>query len=303
MNDELILNHRFGDFIPQERLGQRTALTLYRATQESLKRFVHFKVVSLNEVSEQPGQLAEELRGHIASVLPLEHMHLQPIYSYGVVDENHIYVAGRFMSGSLNGLLKAGALPQPRALELGLQIALATAYIHTEGFIHSSLSPHNVYLGDTGDAYIDDLEISLIVQRARSVDRLKLLLDEPFYASPEQLQLGPLDFRSEVYSVGAILYRMLTGSQPFSQGDPSFDAVLKRKLRNQLTPPREIIPSLTPIVDEAVMRMLRADPAERFPDIASAQAALWTTTEVVRDVQISVLKRLQLLLARFRPVG
>jgi serine/threonine-protein kinase len=303
MNDDLILNHRFGDFIPLERIGQRSALTLYRATQESLKRFVHFKVVSLDEISEQPGQLADELRVHISSVLPLEHMHLQPIYSYGVVDDRHLYVAGRFMSGSLNGLLRAGALPPPRALELGLQIALATAYIHTQGFIHSSISPHNVYLDDTGDAFIDDLELSLIVQRASSIEHLKLLLDEPFYASPEQLQLAPLDFRSEVYSVGAILYRMLTGSPPFSDGNPGFEAALKRKLRNQLIPPRTLIPSLSPTLDEAVVRMLRADPAERFPDMASAQAVIWTTSEIVREAQISVLKRLQLVLSRFRPRG
>src|SRR4051812_48837293 len=100
-------NRQYGDFLLQELLGRRKSMELYRATQQSLKRFVQFKIFYLNGITDTPDEMVQEFQQYIGKVLGLEHMHLQPIYGYGVIDERHIYIAGRFMSGSLNGLLKS----------------------------------------------------------------------------------------------------------------------------------------------------------------------------------------------------
>jgi eukaryotic-like serine/threonine-protein kinase len=97
---------------------------------------------------------------------------------------------------------------------------------------------------------------------------LKVLLDEPFYASVEQLQLRPLDVRSEIYAFGAVLYHMVTGAAPFSDGDGSFEIVLERKLRDQVISPRQLNPEISPELETVILRSLRSNPDERITIVA-----------------------------------
>ena len=293
-------HQQYGDFVLQELIGQRKSMELYRATQQSLKRFVQFKVFDLDGISEQPEQLVQEFQDYIGSVLGLEHMHLQPIFGYGVIDARHVYIVGRFMSGSLNGLLSSGPLPLKRALELALQILMGLSYIHARGFIHSSLSPRNVYLDESGSAYIDDLELSLIVQKASSLNELKSLLDEPYYTSVEQLQRVPLDFRSEIYSLGAVLYHILTGSPPFSDCDGTFETVLQRKLANRVIPPCRLNLQIPASLEGVILRTLRANPGERFADMASLENALEREINALEPQEPGRLMKIRSFFARFR---
>lgn len=268
MQDPL-LNRQIGDFLIQDLLEQRVSISIYRATQQSLKRFVLFKVVDHKGVEDHPEELGEDLESYIHSVVGLEHLHLQPIYAYGVIDAEHIYIAGRFTSGTLYELLEAGALPNERALQFAKQIIEALAYIQAHGFIHRSLSPHNIYLDDAGDAYINDLELAAIIEDAESIEDLKKLLDEPFYVSVEQLECGHVDFRSEVYNFGAVIYHMVTGVPPFVDDDNRFETVLERKRRNKVVPPSRLNPAISPEMEALILRLIRANPAERFPDAGS----------------------------------
>jgi len=293
-------HRQFGDFVLQELLVQRKSMELYRATQQSLKRSVQFKIFFLDGIFEQPEQLVQEFQTYIGSVLGLEHMHLQPIFGYGVIDDRHVYIVGRFMSGSLNGLLSTGALPLKRALEMALQIVTAVSYIHAQGFIHSSLSPRNVYLDESGNAYIDDLELSLIVQKATSLNERKSLLDEPYYTSAEQLQLGQVHFRSEIYSVGTILYHMVTGSPPFYDGEGTFETVLQRKLSNQVIPPRHLNPHLPASLESTILRTLRAEPEERFSTMALLKDTLQQELNALDTDKTRAAEPVRSFLSRFR---
>ncbi|HVU15222.1 MAG TPA: serine/threonine-protein kinase [Phototrophicaceae bacterium] len=274
MQLDQLSNTQIGDYILQEQIGRRAAIVLYRATQQSLKRFAVVKIIDLKSVPIPTEALEEDFVTFTRSVVALEHMHLQPIYDYSIVDNQYIFIAARFMAGNLHELLRTGAMPLEQASELAAQIIEAVAFVHANGLIHSSLSPRNVYLDEVSNAYIDDLELSRVVQAARTTKELQTLIDDPFYISVEQLQLKPLDFRSEIYSVGAILYHMVTGKAPFANQDNSFNAVLARKLHNQITPPRQINPLISVDLDSAILRTLRANPAERFPDLSDLQRAL-----------------------------
>ncbi len=272
---DLYINRQIGDFLLQDLLEKRVSVSLYRATQQSLKRFVMFKLVNHKGIEDDPGELREDLEQYIHTVVGLEHLHLQPIYAYGVIDAEHIYIAGRFTSGTLFELLEAGALPTERALEMAKQMIEALAYIQSKGFVHRSLSPHVIYLDETGGAYINDLELAHIVKSARSINDLKKLIDEPFYISVEQLECAEVDFCSEVYNFGAVFYHMLTGVPPFKNGhDDSFEAVLRRKCHNDVVPPRSINPSVPVELQTLVLRLIRANPAERFPDISMVREPL-----------------------------
>jgi len=291
---EQLSNRKFGDYILNDLIGRRAAIALYKATQESLRRFALVKVISLKSVPVPKDALDESFLDFTQRVITLEFMNLQPIYDFGIVDDEYIYIAARFMAGDLYELLKTGAMPLERTLELTAQIVRAVAFVHAQGLIHSSLSPHNVYIDESHNAYIDDLELSLIIQAARSKAAVEQLLDEPFYTSVEQLQLHPLDFRSEVYSIGAIVYHMLTGVPPFSDGDGDFESVLQRKLRNQVIPVRKLMPDVPAALEKTVMRCLRAEPTERFPDLPSLEKAL-------TPGGASLTSRVLNLIARVRP--
>lgn len=299
MIDQLV-NSQIGDFFLHDVVGKRAAMVLYRATQQSLKRFVIFKVIDLKSLPVPKDALEEDFLTFTRRIVTLEFLHLQPIYDFGIIDDSYIYIAARFMAGDLHELLASGALPFEQAMQLTLQIIQAVAFVHVQGMVHSSLSPRNVYIDEAHNAYIDDLELSRLVQAVHTPTELQLLLDEPFYLSVEQMQLKAPDFRSEMYSIGAIVYHMLTGAAPFSDGETSFEAVLQRKLRNQVIPPRRLNAQISPAVEKLILRTLRANPDERFPDIQSLEIAFAEQLQEVTGSE-SLLARIKDVIGRFRP--
>lgn len=299
MIDQLA-NSQIGDFYLHEIIARRAAMVLYRATQQSLKRFVVFKVIDLKSLPVPKDALEEDFLEFTRRVITLEFLHLQPIYDFGVIDDSYIYIAARYMAGDLHELLKAGALPFDHALQLTLQTIQAVAFVHAQGMVHSSLSPRNVYIDEAQNAYIDDLELSRLVQAVHTPTELQLLVDEPFYLSTEQMELGTPDFRSEMYSIGAIVYHMLAGVAPFSDGETTFEAVNQRKQRNQVIPPRRHNPEIPAPLEKLILRTLRANPDERFPTLESFETAF---AEQLRDLtgSNSLLDRIKDAISRFRP--
>jgi serine/threonine protein kinase len=263
------INCEIGEFLLQDLIGQHSSIEMYRATQKGLRRLVQFKMISLRSISDKDDDLIQEFQNYVRKVAALEHMHLQPIYGYGVFDEAHVYVAGRLIAGSLHDLLDVGALSLEQSLTFAQQTASALTYVHSRGFIHKSLSPYNLYIGEDQNIYMNDLELSPIVQGACSLHDLKILLQEPFYASVEQLQFGDVDARADLYSFGAILYHMVTGKPPFSDEGNSFERVLQRKANNNLIQPSILNRTIPPELDTVIMRSLRANPDERFSDVQS----------------------------------
>lgn len=267
-------NQQIGDFFIQEITRSRASIDMYRATQTSLRRLVLFKVISLSIISQTSHQSIEDFQVYIRSVITLEHLHLQPVYTFGVLDDKYLYVVGRMIAGSLADLLDAGALPLEQTFKLALQIASALSYVHSNGFVHKSISPQNIYIGEDENAYVNDLELAPLVQAVSSLVELQDVLGEPFYASPEQLRLQPLDMRSDVYSFGAVLYHMVRGTPPFFDEDNSFGKVLERKLNSQLLPPRQLSPMISPQLELVILRALRANPEERFSDVSAMEREL-----------------------------
>src|SRR5262249_40305412 len=123
--------------ILQEKVGRRAAIVLYRAVQQSLKRFALVKIIDLKSVPMPKEALQEDFVTFTRNVIGLEHMHLQPIYDYNIIDDQYIFIAARFMAGNLHELLQLGALPLDKATELTLQIIEAVMFVHANGLIHS----------------------------------------------------------------------------------------------------------------------------------------------------------------------
>ncbi len=253
-----------------ELLGKGGFAGVYRVRNLRLQRTEALKVLSdtLTEDIDFARRFEQEARVAAA----LDHPNIVKIYDYGAI-EDFFWFSMQFIGGASVGKeLKArGHFDDRTAARIGIGILDALAYSHARGVIHRDIKPDNILLDHEGRSYLTDFgvaksQIALVKTHAGT------LLGSPAYMSPEQLQGKPLDGRSDLYSVGVTLYRMLCGSLPFT-GDDTFRATMKR-----LTEPPEPLVArrsdVHPVLTEVVMRALERDPDARFPDALSMREAL-----------------------------
>lgn len=212
----------------------------------------------------------------------LAHPHIVPVHDSGEAD-GLLYFVMRFQEGeSLRALLeREGPLPIPRAISIARDVAEGLTYAHARGVIHRDIKPANILL--TGDhAVIADFGVARAFEAATMVDMTttSAVLGTPLYMSPEQVAANPdIDGRSDVYSLGCVLYEMLTGETPFQA--KSTVAVLASHLHKDIPSVREIRPEVPPALAEATDRALAKSPEGRFDGaaemgrvLASVQAEL-----------------------------
>src|SRR5205814_7870021 len=172
-----------------------------------------------------------------------------------------------------------------RAIDITIQILKAARFAHRHGVIHRDLKPHNAIVDDAGHVKVTDFGIA----RAGASDMTQTgsIMGTAQYLSPEQAQGHAVSAASDIYSIGIILYELLTGRVPF-EGESAVTVALKQ-VHERATPPSAYNAAVTPELEEAVMRALEKDPARRYPDadafIAALQAARdGTATAVLAPV-------------------
>lgn len=260
-------------FLVQEVVEDRFGMVIYRAVQTSVKRFVSFKSIPLPSDDDERDLFLREFRRQIEESITLEHTHLLPIYASGHIGREAVYIVSRLLPGSLDGLLRVGALPVEMALPIARQISQTVTYLHGQHFVHSSLSPKVVYITSESSIYVNDLEMAQIVQRAPSIEFLQKVLGVLNYAAPEVLRRESITYSADIYSVGATLYDLVTGEPPFRSGLTA-GTILTMKEANALRPPTTFNASVSPELEAIIMRSMRADPQERFPSAQAMTEAL-----------------------------
>ena len=167
-----------------------------------------------------------------------------------------------------------GALEPALAVDIVLQILKAARFAHRRGIVHRDIKPHNVIVDDEGRAKVTDFGIA----RAGASDMTETgsIMGTAQYLSPEQAQGQPVDARSDLYSIGIVLYELLTGTLPFDADSPVTIAL--KQVSEEPLPPRQRNPAVPPALDAVVLRALQKDPADRFQDadefIAALEAAM-----------------------------
>ena len=274
-----------GQYRIERKLGEGGMATVYLAEDLRHARKVAVKVVH-PELAAVLG--AERFLSEIHVTAALQHPHILPLFDSGQA-EGQLYYVMPFVEGeSLRGRLhRERQLPIDEAVRLAREVASALDYAHRKGVIHRDIKPENILVHD-GQAVVADFGIAIAVTNAGGgrLTQTGLSLGTPQYMSPEQATgERDIDARSDVYSLGAVTYEMLTGEAPFT--GPTAQAIVAKVITSDapnLVSQRKSIPQH---VEDAVLKALEKMPADRFASAADFSRALadtaFETTKVMRS--------------------
>jgi eukaryotic-like serine/threonine-protein kinase len=250
-----------GRYTPLHLLGSGGMAKVYLVHDELLGRKVALKV--LKEQYAKDEEFAERFRREAQSAAALSHPHIVPVYDYGEEENGPSYIAMEYVPGGTLGdrLRRDGPLECAEAARLASQVAEALGFAHDRGIIHRDIKPQNVLLTGAGDAKVADFGIARVASRG-AISRTSIVLGTAAYISPEQAMSEPVGPASDLYSLGIVLYEMLTGSVPFEAETPV--GVAMRHVHESPPPAKEINPDVPAGMDALVMRLLAKKHEDRY---------------------------------------
>lgn len=268
-----LVGQTLGQYQVLEKIGEGGMAAVYRAWQPSLQRYVALKV--LHPYLLKDAEFVERFKQEAIIAANLRHHNIVTIYEVGQ-DKGRIFIAMEFIEGRSLGEIIAseGAMALDRAIDVVAQVASALDYAHKHGVIHRDIKPANILLTNEGRAVITDFGIAKALTESGFMPKLTqvgTVLGTPAYMSPEQIQGQVLDYRSDLYSLGIVVYEMLSGRTPFGGATT---ALLYAQVN--LVPPdiRALNPQLPAHVSSALSVMLAKNPSDRFPSATAFVQAL-----------------------------
>jgi hypothetical protein len=267
-------------------LGRGGMGIVYRARDVRLRRQVALKVIK-PEYAADPAHRARFLREARAAAA-LQHDHVMTVYQVGD-DQGVLFLAMPLLTGETVGarLARQPPLTTAEQLRIGREIAEGLAAAHAAGLIHRDIKPSNVWLestpspvappgrGDGGEGFrvkLLDFGLALAAEGTERLTQAGAVVGTPAYMSPEQADGQPLDGRSDLFSLGCLLYRLATGRQPFARD--SVTATLRAVADHTPPPPRKLAPEVPPALSDLILRLLAKSPADRPESAAAVAAAL-----------------------------
>ena len=249
----------------QELVGSGGMSSVYRAHDRLLDRTVALKV--LHEHQTQDPESVERFRREARSAAVLSHPNLVTVIDRGEQGGRQFIVFEYVDGENLKRLIqRESPLPVATALELAVQVARGLSFAHRSGLVHRDVKPQNVLLNGDGQAKVTDFGIARSLDVKRGMTETGTVLGTSDYIAPEQAQGLHVDEQTDVYSLGVVLYELLTGEVPFP--GENFVAVAMRHINEPPPSVRATRPEVTPRLDAAVRRAMAKDPADRFPSMA-----------------------------------
>ncbi len=252
----------FGDYELLEEIARGGMGVIYRARQTNLKRIVALKMILAGQLAGE--QDVQRFHAEAEAAAKLDHPGIVPIYEVGVHEGQHYFSMGYVEGESLAHKVAAGPLPAREAAELTRKIAEAVAYAHGQGVIHRDLKPANVLLDKDGQPRISDFGLAKRVEADSDLTATGQILGTPSYMPPEQAagKLDQIKETADVYSLGALLYTLLSGRPPF-QADNPLDTLLQ-VLEQEPVSPRLLNPSVPRDLDTMCLKCLDKEPRRRY---------------------------------------
>ncbi len=250
------------------KLGQGGMGEVYRADDIVLGQAVALKFLP-RDATDNP-QTLDRFRNEVRIARQVSHPNVCRVYDLGEID-GQLFLSMEYVDGEDLGVLlrRIGRLPEAKALEISRKLCAGLAAAHEKRVLHRDLKPGNIMLDSHGQVLITDFGLAAL---AGQVEGAEVRNGTPAYMAPEQLDGKEVTVRSEVYSLGLVLYEIFTGKRPFESATLA-DLV---RTRNESAPasPSTLIPDMDPAVERVILRCLERDPAHRPPSALAVAAAL-----------------------------
>jgi len=260
-----------GRYELQALAGSGGMSSVYKARDTVLERTVAIKI--LHEHFSDDPEYVERFRREARALAQLNHPNIVTVIDRGDFEGRQFIVFEHVDGETLKSLVeRSGPLPVDQAIALVHQIARGLSFAHEHGVVHRDVKPQNVLIDENATAKVTDFGIARSLDPADGLTETGTLLGTSEYIAPEQASGGPVDERSDQYSLGAVLYELLTGEPPFT-GD-NFMAVAVKHIQEPVPSVRERRPDVSPRLDAIVSRALAKRPEDRFPTTEAMMAAL-----------------------------
>ncbi len=252
-----------------EQLGQGGMATVFKAYHAALDRYVAIKVLH-PAFKEDPNFLAR-FRREARIVANLDHPHIVPVYDFSE-HEGMPYLVMRYVEGqTLKARLAESSLSREQILRIIKLAGEALAYAHEQGVLHRDIKPSNIMLTPAGGVYLTDFGLARIAQSGETTLSRDMMIGTPQYISPEQAKGEELDACTDIYSLGVVIFELLTGQVPFS-GDTPY-AVVHNHIYSPLPLPRKIAPDLSMDTERVILKALAKDKDDRYQTVTALVAA------------------------------
>ncbi len=264
-----------------EKIGSGGFGVVYRAVQPLVERDVAVKII-LPRYANHPNFI-RRFEAEAQIVARLEHPHIVPLYDYWREPDAAYLVMRLLPGGSLEEQLRTGSIPLQLVMKYLQQIGLALDVAHRNGVIHRDIKPANVLLDEEDNAYLADFGIAKSLEEigSQSLTEDGGLIGSPAYASPEQILSEPVKPQSDIYSLGLLLFEMLTGNKAFSGPTPV--AYIRQHLNDSLPSLQDFDPQLPRELDVVIQQATAKKISDRYADVPSMLQAVQLALTIAND--------------------
>jgi hypothetical protein len=255
-------------------LGEGGMAAVYKAYQPAMERYVALKILPRHFANDP--QYITRFRQEAKTLAKLQHPHILPVHDFGEAD-GYTYIVMPFIEGgTLADFLKGHPLPLEQIRNVISQVGMALDYAHAHGLIHRDVKPSNILMDESGNCLLTDFGLAKIVEGAANITTSGTIMGTPAYMSPEQGMGQKLDRRTDIYSLGIILYEMATGRTPYRAETPM--AVVVKHINDPLPSPRSLNPELPETIELVILKALSKNRENRYQ----------TAGELVRAIQAAI---------------